>query len=282
MKITKEVILNKKNQEKISMLTAYDYTMARIFDEAGIDILLVGDSYGMTQLGYETTLPVTMDEMLVVTKAVAKASKRAFVVGDMPFLSYQTDVATAVQNAGLFLKQANADAVKIEYTSSFYETAKAIVDSQIPLMGHIGLTPQSVKQMSGYKVQGRNVDSALQLLREAKELEALGVFSIVLEGVPAELAKLITQEVSIPTIGIGAGRFCDGQVLVNNDLLGLNPNFSPKHNKQYVNLYDIILSATEKYKKDVLTAKFPQTKNSSHLTSAVLKSIKNEWEQISK
>jgi len=282
MKVTKEVILNKKNQEKITMLTAYDYTMAKIFDDAGIDILLVGDSYGMTQLGYETTLPVTMDEMLVVTKAVAKASKRAFVVGDMPFLSYQTDVTTAVQNAGLFLKQANADAVKIEYTSSFYETAKAIVDSHIPLMGHIGLTPQSVKQMSGYKVQGRNADSALQLLQEAKELEFLGAFSIVLEGVPAELAKLITHEVDIPTIGIGAGRFCDGQVLVINDLLGLNPKFSPKHNKQYVNLYDIISSVAEKYKKDVQTAKFPQTKNSSHLTSSTIKSIKSEWEQMSK
>jgi len=282
MKVTKEVILHKKNKEKITMLTAYDYTIAKILDDAGIDILLVGDSYGMTQLGYETTLPVTMEEMLIVTKAVAKASKRAFVVGDMPFLSYQTDVTTAVQNAGLFLKQANADAVKIEYTSSFYETAKAIVDSHIPLMGHIGLTPQSVKQMSGYKVQGQSINSALQLLREAKELESLGAFAIVLEGVPAELAKLITQEVAIPTIGIGAGSFCDGQVLVINDVLGLNPNFSPKHNKQYVNLYDAIFSVAEKYKQDVQMAKFPKAKNSSHLTSQTIKSIKREWEQMNK
>lgn len=246
-----------KGQGKVVSLTAYDYSMARLLDEAGIHLILVGDSLGMTALGYETTLPVTMDDMIHHTKAVAKGVRQALVVADMPFLSYQVSVSQAVANAGRFIKEADADAVKIEGGTVRVETIRALVENGIPVLGHIGLTPQSVRTMGGYKVQGRSEEAASYLLEDASAVEQAGVFGLVLEGMPAELAGKITAKVGVPTIGIGAGSACDGQVLVVNDMLGLFNDFTPKFVKRYANLGVEMTKAFQAYKEDVEKNRFP-------------------------
>ncbi|HAA89809.1 MAG: 3-methyl-2-oxobutanoate hydroxymethyltransferase [Thermoanaerobacterales bacterium 50_218] len=247
----------KKRGEKITLLTAYDYPTARLLDEAGIDILLVGDSVGNVVLGYENTLPVTMEEMIHHTKAVARGAKRAMVVGDMPFLSYQISISEAIRNAGRFLQEAGAQAVKLEGGKERAETVRALVETGIPVMGHIGLTPQSVHQLGGYRVQGRSEEAAKKLLEDALALEEAGIFSLVLECVPAPVAQMITSKLRIPTLGIGAGPFCDGQVLVTHDLLGLYGGRVPKFVKQYIRLYDQMLEAVRSFREEVRDGVFP-------------------------
>ncbi|MFH0880228.1 MAG: 3-methyl-2-oxobutanoate hydroxymethyltransferase [Lentisphaerota bacterium] len=246
-----------KGKQKIVSLTASDFPTAKIMDEAGVHLILVGDSLGMTVLGYETTLPVTMEEMLHHTAAVVRGVKNALVVADMPFLSYQVSVSQAIENAGRFLKQAGADAVKIEGGAIRVETIRALIKNGIPVMGHVGLTPQSVNAMGGYKVQGKNPHDAREILDDARALDAAGVFAIVLEGMPADLAREITRTVSMPTIGIGAGPDCDGQVLVIHDILGLSGDFTPKFVKQYARLGDEVKKAVTQYRKDVTEGSFP-------------------------
>jgi 3-methyl-2-oxobutanoate hydroxymethyltransferase len=247
----------KKRGEKITLLTAYDYPTARLLDEAGIDILLVGDSVGNVVLGYENTLPVTMEEMIHHTKAVARGAKRAMVVGDMPFLSYQISISEAIRNAGRFLQEAGAQAVKLEGGKERAETVRALVETGIPVMGHIGLTPQSVHQLGGYRVQGRSEEAAKKLLEDALALEEAGIFSLVLECVPAPVAQMITSKLRIPTLGIGAGPFCDGQVLVTHDLLGLYGGRVPKFVKQYIRLYEQMLEAVRSFREEVRGGIFP-------------------------
>jgi len=257
-KVTIDYILKKKIQkQKITMLTAYDYTFAKIVDEAGIDIILVGDSLAMVVQGLDNTLPVSMDEMIYHTKMVARAVKRAMVVGDMPFMSYQISIENAIFNGGRFLKEAGACAVKIEGGSEVANKVKAMVKADIPVMAHIGLTPQAIHKMGGYKVQGKTEEAQKQLIEDAKILQDAGAFCIVLEAVPMELAKKITEILDIPTIGIGAGPYCDGQVLVLHDLLGLFDRFVPKFVKKYVNLKEESLKAIKNFIKEVETGKFP-------------------------
>lgn len=252
----------KEEGRPVTMLTAYDFPTARLLDEAGIDAILVGDSVGNVVLGYDSTLPVTMEEMLHHTRAVARGASRALVIGDMPFLSYQVSTAEAVRNAGRFLKEAGAQAVKLEGGQEVAETVKAIVNSGIPVMGHIGLTPQYVHQLGGYRVQGRQAEAARRLVRDAVSLAQAGVFAIVLECVPAEVAKKITATVPVPTIGIGAGVDCDGQVLVTHDLLGLYGGFSPKFAKRYTSLVEEIKQALEAFRAEVLGREFPGPEHS--------------------
>jgi len=257
MKITVPILLEKKrNNEKIAMLTAYDYSMALLLDRNGVDILLVGDSVGPIFSGYENTLPVTVDEILYHTKAVVRARKNALVVSDMPFLSYQISKEEAIKNCGLMLK-AGAEAVKLEGGIEIAETVKALCQSGIPVMGHIGLTPQFVNILGGYKVQGKTDDAKKKLIESAKALEKAGVFSIVLECVPEEVSKEITESISVPTIGIGAGRFCDGQVLVINDIIGLFEGHRPKFVKKYLDLGQLIERAVKDYVSDVKSGRFP-------------------------
>ena len=243
--------------EKITVLTAYDCAMAALMDRAGIDILLVGDSLGMVVLGHEDTLSVTLDTMVEHTGAVARGAKHALVVSDMPFLSYQVDVGEAVRNAGRLIQEGGAAAVKIEGGSSVIDVARRLVAIGIPVMGHLGLTPQSVHQLGGFRPQAQTPESADLLLGEARSLEEAGVFSIVLESIPSELAKRVTEEVAIPTIGIGAGPHCDGQVLVSYDTFGLFGGSAPPFVKQYAQLGDQILKATRAYIEDVQTGRFP-------------------------
>lgn len=259
---TASLLQNKQKREKITALTAYDYSTARLLDEAGVDIALVGDSLGMVVLGYETTLPVTMEEMLHHTSAVVRGVKRAMVVGDMPFMSYQISAEEAVANAGRFLQEAGAHAVKLEGGCSAAPTISRIVDAGVPVMGHLGYTPQSVHKFGGPKVQGRSESAAESLLADAKGLEEAGVFAIVLELVPTELAGRITEAVGVPTIGIGAGPLCDGQVQVSNDLLGLYGEFHPKHAKKYAHLSDVISEAFKSYVEDVTAGRFPGPEHS--------------------
>ena len=248
----------KREGKKITMLTAYDYPMAFLVDQAGIDMILVGDSLGMTVLGHRTTIPVTMDDMIRHAQAVTRAVKQAFVIGDMPFLSYQVSDEEAVKNAGRFIQEGGCEAVKIEGGRERRSTIEHILDAGIPVMGHLGLTPQSIHKLGGYRVQGKDQKLAQRIIEDAHLLAELGVFSIVLEAVPWQLAKKITDEVNIPTIGIGAGPYCDGQVLVIHDLLGFVPgDFKPKFVKRYANLNEIILKAVSQYKKDVEEGKFP-------------------------
>lgn len=262
-KITIQKIKNMKAQgRKIPVLTAYDYTMAKILDSAGAPILLVGDSLGMVSAGYESTLPVTMDEMIYHTKAVAKGSKNALIVVDMPFLSYQVSIEDAKRNAGRLVKEGNAEAVKLEGGENTADTIKAINDMGVPVMGHIGLMPQSVHKMGGYKVQGRTKKEQKQILKDAKAVEKAGAFSIVLEGIPSDLAKKITESISISTIGIGAGVHCDGQVLVLYDMLGLYKDINPKFVKKYLDLNSIITNAVKDYIKDVEMKRFPEKRHS--------------------
>jgi len=247
----------KQRKEKIVMLTAYDYSTAKLVDEAGVPLILVGDSLGMVVLGYDSTIPVTMDDMIHHTKAVVRGAKQAMVVGDMPFMTYHTSISDALRNAARFIQEGGAQAVKLEGGLAVAETVKRIVDCGIPVMGHIGLTPQSVHQLGGHRAQGKTPEAALKLLNDAKALEQAGAFAVVLELVPAQLAKLITQELSIPTIGIGAGPDCDGQVQVISDLLGLYSDFVPRHAKQYANLAGEIKAAIASYICEVKSGAFP-------------------------
>ncbi len=252
-----QIIEMKRKGEKITVLTAYDYPTARIVDGAGIDILLVGDSLGMVCLGYPDTVSVTMEEMLHHTAAVARGTENGLIVADMPFLSYHVSIPEAIANAGRFLKEARADCVKLEGGVRMAPTVKAIVEAGIPVMGHIGLTPQTATQLGGFTVQGREEGAAKELIADARALEDAGAFSIVIECVPQELSGRITDEVSIPTIGIGAGLQCDGQVLVLHDLVGLFDRFLPKFVKQYADASALIREAVESYKGDVQSGAFP-------------------------
>ncbi len=269
-KITVPSLLQRKtlapqDSTKITCLTAYDYPTARLLDEAGVEVLLVGDSLGMVMLGHETTLPVTVDEMLHHTRAVRKGTRRALVVADMPFGSYHADIAESVRNAVRFVKEAGAEAVKVEGGERRLELIVRLTEAEIPVMGHVGLTPQSLHALGGFKVQGKTPDAAEQLVRDARAVEAAGAFAIVLEGIPRELAALITRELRIPTIGIGAGPDCDGQILVIHDVLGLSFNPLPKFARQYTNLSEIISSAVREYCSDVRRGTFPSDKESYHM-----------------
>jgi 3-methyl-2-oxobutanoate hydroxymethyltransferase len=250
------------NGDKITMLTAYDYPFARMMDQEGIDIILVGDSVGVVVAGYDNTLPVTMDEIVYHTKAVVRGTECAFVVADMPFLSYQIDVRGACVNAGRLVKEAGAHAVKLEGGENMVDTVRAIVNMDIPVMGHIGLTPQSIHRMGGYRVQGRRDEQARQLLADAKAIEQAGAFALVLEGIPADLAQQITATISIPTIGIGAGAQCSGQVLVIHDILGLCEKYSPKFVKVYADIAPTIRSGIKDYIDEVRGGKFPGDEHS--------------------
>jgi 3-methyl-2-oxobutanoate hydroxymethyltransferase len=252
----------KERGERFVMLTAYDFPTGRILDEAGVPVLLVGDSLANNILGYETTLPVTMGEMLHHTRAVARGAKNALVVGDMPFLSYQVSVEEGIRNAGRFLKEGGAHAVKLE--GAMLELTATLVDRGIPVMGHIGLTPQSVHAMGGYRVQGKSEEGARRLLDEAHALEKSGIFSLVLEGIPASLAKQVTESVSVPTIGIGAGPDCDAQVLVITDLLGLGAGTYPKFVKPYADLRGDITRAVQTFRDEVAAGTFPDDAHSYH------------------
>ena len=260
----------KRNGERIPMITAYDYPTARLVDEAGIPMILVGDSLGMAVLGYDSTLPVTMEDMLHHIKAVVRGAQRALIVGDMPFMSYQSDVPTAIRNAGRLLQEGGAHAVKLEGGETVAETVRRIVECGIPVMGHIGLTPQSVNQLGGYKVQGKTPKAAAQLLRDAQALKEAGAFSVVLETVPAPLGRLISQRLSIPTIGIGAGVHCDGQVQVVHDMLGLFTDFLPKHAKRYALLAEATSEALGRYAQEVREGVFPTEKESFSMDESVL------------
>lgn len=266
MKITRKNILDIKKMkslgEKITMLTAYDFPMASILDESDIDIILVGDSLGNVVLGYNSTLPVTMDDMVRHTQAVARGVQKAMIVADMPFLSYQVSSESALANAGRFLKEADAQAVKLEGGREHAEIVHKMTYAGIPVMAHLGLTPQSVNQLGGYKVQGKNEDAAETIIRDAKILEEAGAFSLVLECVPEKLAQDITAALSIPTIGIGAGVHCDGQVLVVNDMLGISDRVTPKFVKKYAHLNQDIKDAVKQYIADVKTGAFPDAEHS--------------------
>ncbi len=263
----------KANKEKITMLTAYDYSMAKIVNDAGIDAILVGDSLGMVVQGYESTLEVTMDDMIYHCRAVARGAENALIVGDMPFLSYHISVEEAVRNAGRLVQEGKAHAVKLEGGVDQVDNVTAIVKAQIPVMGHIGLTPQSVNLFGGFKVQGKDTAQAQKVIDDALALEAAGVFAIVLEGIPERLATLITQKISVPTIGIGAGRYCDGQVLVIHDLLGMYSGQSPKFSKRYAALNETIKDSVTTYITEVKSAKFPEEKHTFTIDDAVIAAL---------
>ena len=264
----------KEKGEKITMLTSYDYVTAKIVDEVGIPMILVGDSLGMVVLGYESTIPVTLEEMLHHTKAVVRGTKNAMVIGDMPFMTYHLSIEQALRNAGRFIQEAGAQAVKLEGGVSVAEKVKRIVECGIPVMGHIGLTPQSINQLGGYKIQGKTSEAAAKMLKDAKALEEAGAFSVVLETVPAPLAAFITREISIPTIGIGAGPDCDGEVQVINDILGSFTDFVPKHAKQYAKLTNIMSTAIQQYYDEVRAGKFPTKDNSFPMDESILAELK--------
>lgn len=271
-KTPRDIILKKQAGKKISVVTAYDYSLATLCDRAGIDILLVGDSAGMVVLGYENTIPVTMTHMQIFTEAVARARQQALVVGDLPFMSYQAKLSDAIRNSGKLIKS-GADAVKLEGGVEMADTVKAIVDTGIPVMGHIGLQPQTTMLAQGYRVQGKTAESAEKLIESAKALENAGVFSIALEMVTAEVAKLISESISVPTIGIGSGKYCDGQVLVLHDMLGMYDKLRPKFVKRYMGLSRDITKAMVQYKRDVETGRFPTRENSFFMDKAELKRL---------
>lgn len=257
-KITISELHEKKAQaKKITMMTAYDYPTANIVDQSGMDTILVGDSLAMVVLGYDSTVPVTMEEMLHHCKAVCRGAKRAFVIGDMPFMSYQVSISKAVENAGRFIKEAGCDCVKLEGGSEMAPVVKAIVSAGIPVCAHIGLTPQTATKLSGFKVQGKDAESARELIDSAKDLEEAGAFMIVMECIPDLVAEKITSSLVIPTIGIGAGKSCDGQVLVYHDLVGLFERFTPRFVKQYMNLAPRIKDALVRYREEVESGAFP-------------------------
>lgn len=268
-------IISKKGSTKISTITAYDYTTSLICDKAGIDILLVGDSAGMVMLGYQNTIPVTMEQMCIFTEAVSRGRQNAMVVADMPFMSYQASKAQAIENAGRLIKS-GADAVKLEGGREVADTVRAIVEVGIPVMGHIGLQPQTTVLQEGYKIQAKTKDSALKLIDAAKSLEEAGAFSIALEMVTQEVAKIITESIDIPTIGIGSGADCDGQVLVFHDVVGLYDKIKPKFAKRYLELSQQIVKAIEAYKNDVVSAKFPAKEHCFSMDKSELERLKKE------
>jgi len=257
-RVTTQTFRDKKLRgEKITMLTAYDYGTAAAVDRAGIDSILVGDSLGMVVLGYESTLPVTMDDMLHHCRAVARGAQRALLIGDLPFMSYQASTADAVRNAGRFLQEAGMDAVKLEGGRERAEAVAAIVSAGIPVVGHLGLTPQSVHQLGGYRTQGRSPEAALHLIEDAQLLQQAGCFAVVLESIPARLGALVSRKLDIPTIGIGAGPDCDGQVLVSHDLLGMFDRFTPRFVKQYAQFHQLMAQAFASFAADVQGGEFP-------------------------
>jgi len=266
----------KKNQRKITALTAYDYTFARLLDESGVDVILVGDSAGMVAMGHDNTLPVTMDEMIHHTRAVRRGVQQALLVGDMPFMSYHVSEADTIKNAGRFIQEGGAEAVKMEGGSRVLDKIKAVVQIGISVMGHVGLTPQSVHQFGGYRVQGKNYLDARQIKKDAMDLQKAGVFAIVLEGIPMELAAEITGELDIPTLGIGAGVHCDGQILVTQDMLGMNLDFAPKFVKKYGEVGTAIRSAVQGYVDEVKSGAFPDKAHSYHLKKEKLRSVGND------
>jgi 3-methyl-2-oxobutanoate hydroxymethyltransferase len=274
-KSVKDIIDKKKSGNKISVITAYDYTMASLCDKAGIDILLVGDSAGMVMLGYENTIPVTMDQMVLFTEAVSRARQNALVVADMPFMSYQASTSDAIANSGRLIK-AGADAIKLEGGRVVAPTIRAIVETGIPVMGHIGFQPQTTSLAQGYRVQAKTKDAAITLIEDAKTLEESGVFSIALEMVTSEVSKIISESVSVPTIGIGSGKYCDGQVLVVHDVLGMYDKLKPKFVKQYLSLSDQITKAVASYKSDVEAGKFPSKENWFSMDKTELDKLREE------
>lgn len=262
-KVTTQVLQEmKKRGEKITYTTAYDYSTGLLVDKAGIDVILVGDSLGMTMMGEDTTVPVTMEQMIHHIKCVVKGAKNPMIVGDMPFGSYNVSKEQAIMNATRLMKEGGCDVIKLEGGAAVKETVRAIVDAGIPVMGHIGLTPQTISKLGGFKVQGKDAEAAKSLIEDAKALEEAGAFSLVLECIPAQISKMISEAVSIPTLGIGAGIYCDGQIMVFHDMVGLFDKFTPKFVKKYVNLTDIILKALEEFKEDVKAQKFPEEKHS--------------------
>ena len=272
--VTVPDILGRKNSgKKITALTAYDYSFSKLLDATDIDIILVGDSLGMVSLGHENTLSVTLENMIDHTRAVKRGAQRALVVGDMPFMSYQVSVEQAVTNAGRLIQEGGASAVKLEGGARMADRVQAIVQAGIPVMGHIGLTPQSVHQFGGYKVQGKNYLDSRQIRQDARDLQNAGIFAVVMEGIPGELAEEITSELKIPTIGIGAGLHCDGQILVLHDLLGLTQDFVPKFVKQYAQLADILKSAVSEYIQEVRTETFPGQEHTYHSKQGILKQV---------
>jgi 3-methyl-2-oxobutanoate hydroxymethyltransferase len=269
-KITPPLLLARKtSREKIVCLTANDYPLARILDEAGLDLLLVGDSLGMTRLGYDSTLPITIPEMLIHLKAARRAVTRALLVADMPYGSYQVDVKTALESALVLVKEGGAEAVKLEGGRAYVRHIERLVSAGIPVMGHIGLLPQSVRIMGGYKIQGKTSESAETLLRDALALQRAGAFAVVLEGMATEVAREITEALEIPTIGIGAGVHCDGQILVTEDLLGLGFSRKPRFARQYLNLNQLISNAVRQFKEDCTSESFPSDDESYHTNNVV-------------
>ena len=260
--ITIPQLLEKKNRkEKIVMLTAYDYPLARLIEKAGLDMILVGDSGGMVLLGYPTTVPVTMDEMLMMIRAVRRGAPNTFIIGDMPFMSYQASREQAIQNAGRLIKEGGADAVKLEGGVRMADTVKAVVDAGIPVQGHIGLTPQNATQLGGFRSQGKDYDSARALLDDAQALENAGIFSLILEAIPVKIARHLTQQLSVPTIGTGAGADCDGQNLITPDMLGYYDKLAPRYAKRYADITTIILAAIQTYSGEVRASEFPTEAN---------------------
>ena len=274
-KSVQDILKMKKEGRKISVITSYDYTLASLCDRAGIDVLLVGDSAGMVMLGYENTIPVTMDQMCMFTEAVSRGRTNSLLVADLPFMSYQVNIDDAIKNSGRLIK-AGADAVKLEGGTTMAETISAIVDVGIPVMGHIGLQPQTTMLSQGYKVQAKTKDTALKLIDDAKELEEAGVFSIALEMVSHEVAEIISETVNVPTIGIGSGVGCDGQVLVIQDLLGMYDKLKPKFVKRYMNLSEDIVESVANYKKDIELGIFPGQENWFSMEPEELKKLREE------
>jgi 3-methyl-2-oxobutanoate hydroxymethyltransferase len=264
----------KQKGERITALTAYDYTTAKIVDEVGIPLILVGDTLGEVVLGYGSTIPVTMEDMLHHAKAVVRGTKKAMVIGDMPFMTYHISVEEALRNAARFIQEAGCQAVKLEGGTTVAEKVKRIVECGIPVMGHIGLTAQSINQFGGHKIQGKTPEAAVRLLEDARALEKAGAFAVVIETVPTPLATLITKKISIPTIGIGAGIGCDGQILVVNDMLGSFTDFVPKHAKQYTKLANIMSVAITEYFNEVKSGKFPTEANSFTMDESILAGLK--------
>jgi 3-methyl-2-oxobutanoate hydroxymethyltransferase len=272
----KELQAMKERGEKFAMITAYDYPSAKLVDEAGIPIILVGDSLGMVVLGYESTIPVTMEDIIHHTKAVMRGAQEAIVVADMPFMSYQASPEEAVRNAGRLMKETGATAVKLEGGSTAAPTVKRIVEAGIPVMGHVGLTPQSVNQLGGYKLQGATPRAAVQILNDAAALQEAGAFAVVLETIPARLGKLISARLAIPTIGIGAGRHCDGQVQVFHDMLGLFDAFKPRHVRRYAELGGQVRDAVSRYIEDVRDGAFPGDAESFKVDPAKLRDVEEQ------
>lgn len=270
---TADFINSKREGKRISMLTAYDYSTAKLLDEAGVDSILVGDSLGMVILGYENTLQVTVDDIIHHTRAVARGCKRALVIADMPFLSYHISVEETIRNAGRMIQEANAHAVKLEGGKEVVDKIEGLVKAQIPVMGHLGLTPQSVNMMGGFKVQGKDEGQARKILEDAKLLQEAGVFAIVLECVPEKLAKLVSESLDIPTIGIGAGKYCDGQVLVTQDMLGMFSDFTPKFVKKYADLSGEIKAAVTSFKEEIQKGEFPAEKHTFTINEDVLNKL---------